>query len=127
MNYLIAPGVPKKYIKIRGLSANGASLLSRVEEIASIVADQYNISQQEIKSKLRKRKYSFPRHIAMWISLRELPISLKDVAIIFGSTDHTTAIHARQTINGFLVSSSDLKEEIESVYEKVKSLKNGQE
>lgn len=127
MNYVMAPGLPKKYRKRIAITSNGIALKPNVDKIVSVVADYYNVSPDELKSKSRERKLSFPRHICIWIALMELPIGLMDIALFFGRTDHTTASHSRDVINDFISTSSDLKEEIESVYAKVKAAKNGKE
>ena len=63
-----------------------------VDVILEAVADYYNISCDEIKSKRRTQKIAHPRQIAMYLSRKMLNLSLPDIGKEF-SRDHSTISH----------------------------------
>lgn len=62
--------------------------------IQELVADYYQLSMEDLKSKRRTQNISFPRQIAMYLSRELTDASLPKIGQEFGGRDHTTVIHA---------------------------------
>lgn len=67
--------------------------------IQRTVADYFNLSSQELKSKKRTRVVAFPRQVAMFIAREVTEYSTTEIGLEFGGRDHTTVMHACQRID----------------------------
>ena len=88
--------------------------------VQKIVADYYNISQDELLSQKRSRGISYPRQIAMYL-LRDLTdLSLPKIGNDFGGRDHTTVLHAVDKIQTDLKNDNELKKIIQELVTRIK-------
>jgi chromosomal replication initiator protein len=62
------------------------------------VAEFFNISLSELKSKSRKKNIALPRQIAIYFARKYTDASLNEIGDAFGGKDHTTVLHAIQKI-----------------------------
>jgi chromosomal replication initiator protein len=69
-----------------------------IEEIQRIVCDHFNIPEDLIRAKNRKKEVALARQISMCLSKRMTSHSLKTIGLHFGGRDHSTVVHAIQTI-----------------------------
>jgi chromosomal replication initiator protein len=70
-----------------------------IEHIQRLVGDHLNVSVEDIKSKTRKREIVQARQISMFFSKKLTNSSLCVIGKHFGNRDHSTVIHACQTVN----------------------------
>jgi chromosomal replication initiator protein len=82
-------------LRCRG-SQNGAR--PPAERILALVAEHFRISPEILRSKSRKREIVFARMVAMTLMCEDTALSLKAIGAQFGGRDHTTVMHARDTI-----------------------------
>lgn len=80
-----------------------------VEYIQKQVADYFQISVGELKSKKRDRYIAFPRQIAMYLCRDILDLPLAKIGEDFGNRDHTTVIHACDKISTSMTSDKELE------------------
>ncbi len=73
-----------------------------IEEIQSEVCNYFNIPDDLLRGKSRKKEIAFARQIAMYLSKEMTRYSLKSIGLHFGGRDHTTVIHAIRTIDHLL-------------------------
>lgn len=73
-----------------------------IEHIQRLVGDHLNVSVEEIKSKTRKREIVQARQISMFFSKKLTNSSLCIIGKHFGGRDHSTVIHACQTVNDLM-------------------------
>ena len=69
-----------------------------IDLIKVAVAEYYNISVNELASKLRTSKITIARHIAMYLSRTLLTASLSQIGNEFGGRDHTTVINGIEKV-----------------------------
>ncbi|MBK6765342.1 MAG: chromosomal replication initiator protein DnaA [bacterium] len=69
-----------------------------VELIQQTVADYFKLSQDALRGKSRKKEIAHARMIAMYLMTELTEHSLKTIGGFFGGRDHSTVIHARDTI-----------------------------
>lgn len=119
MNYIMAPAFPKRFRRNKSLSPSAVLRKPEADEIINKIIAIYGISYYEIMGKCRKRDFVFPRQVCMWILARQKIMKLVDIGILFGGRDHTTAIHARETINDLMDSSREVRREIEEILKKI--------
>jgi chromosomal replication initiator protein len=87
--------------------------------IIEAVSVFYNINNQQLLNKGRKKEVSRARQIAMYLMRTELNASYPGIGEQFGGRDHTTALHAHERISQELGRDDRLKEEIEALLEKI--------
>lgn len=94
-----------------------------VENIQKVVAEQYNISVSDIKSKKRDKKYVIPRQIALYIARELTEYSFPELGNEFGGRDHTTAMHSYEKIQNLLKTDSSLNSTVQMLMRNVKDYK----
>ena len=69
------------------------------EGIIKVVAEHYNIKQEELFNKKRTQNIAFPRQVAMYLCRELADLSYPRIGELFGGRDHTTVIHAYEKIS----------------------------
>lgn len=92
---------------------------NKVEQVQQLVANHYNITVEDMKSKRRMASIAFPRQVAMYICRTELNESFPKIGIEFGGKDHTTVMHSVDKIKKQLKSNKELQIEIAKIIEKI--------
>lgn len=69
-----------------------------IDEIQRIVCDFMNIEEDRVRGKTRKREVVRARQIAMYFCKKYTQHSLKTIGLHFGGRDHSTVIHANNTV-----------------------------
>jgi chromosomal replication initiator protein len=92
---------------------------NKVEQVQQLVANHYNITVEDLKSKRRMASIAFPRQIAMYICRVNLEESFPKIGIEFGGKDHTTVMHSVDKIKKQIKKQPELKEEIDKIVEKI--------
>lgn len=69
-----------------------------VDDIIVIVAEHFNISQNEIYSNNRSRNIAYPRQIAMYLCKKLTSCSVTDIGRMIGNRDHSTVLHGCQKV-----------------------------
>jgi len=91
-----------------------------VDLIQKVVADYFNIRQEDLKAKRRTSSISFPRHIAMYIARELIPdLSLPKIGKEFGGRDHATVIHACSKISKMLPEDNVLQNDVSELIKKI--------
>ncbi|HEX9657035.1 MAG TPA: chromosomal replication initiator protein DnaA [Bacteroidota bacterium] len=69
-----------------------------IEDIQRIVADYFSIPEDLLRAKTRKQEIVSARQIAMFLTKELTNSSLKTIGLHFGGRDHSTVIHAYQSV-----------------------------
>jgi len=69
-----------------------------IETIQRTVCDYFNIPEDLIRAKTRKQEIVSARQIAMYLAKDLTNSSLKTIGLHFGGRDHSTVIHAYQSV-----------------------------
>lgn len=69
-----------------------------LDQIQKIVADYFGFSPDVLRSKTKKKEFVQARQIAMYFCKKFTNASLKTIGLNFGGRDHSTVIHAIQTV-----------------------------
>ncbi len=93
---------------------------SKVEQVLQLVASNYNITVEEMKSKKRVAKIAVPRQIAMYICRTVLEESLPKIGIEFGGKDHTTVMHSVDKIKKEIKNDINLEKEINKIINQIR-------
>ena len=85
------------------------------KEIIKIIADFYNINEESIYEKTRKKEIIKPRQITMYILREDFNISYPSIGEKMGGRDHTTVIHSCEKIKNDLKFDNLLSQEINQI------------
>lgn len=91
-----------------------------IEFIQKLVCDFFTIPIDQIKSKTRKREVVQARQIAMYFAKDLTKSSLKNIGSHFGNRDHSTVIHACQTVNDLMETDKRFKSDVEEISKRIK-------
>lgn len=87
------------------------------EGIIKVVADHYNVKQEELFNKKRTQNIAFPRQVAMYLCRELADLSYPRIGELFGGRDHTTVIHAYEKISNFKNSNLAFQNELQEIIE----------
>lgn len=65
-----------------------------IQKIQRVVAEHYNVSVEDLKSKKRVATIAVPRQIAIYLSRQLTDESFPKIGIEFGGRDHSTVMHS---------------------------------
>lgn len=91
-----------------------------IEFIQKLVCDYFTIPVEMVKSKTRKREIVQARQISMYYAKDLTKSSLKTIGMHFGGRDHSTVIHACQTVNDLMETDKKFKADIEEIGKRIK-------
>jgi chromosomal replication initiator protein len=83
-----------------------------VRKIQEITARFFDISLAELVSNSRKRRYSYPRQLAMYFSRQLTDLSFKEIGKAFHNKDHSTVIYAVKHIREAVDKDSKIRKSI---------------
>ena len=87
------------------------------EGIIKVVANHYNVKQDELFNKKRTQNIAFPRQVAMYLCRELADLSYPRIGELFGGRDHTTVIHAYEKISNFKNSNLAFQNELQEIIE----------
>ncbi len=121
--------VSAEFQKVRPTPAYVAKVLGQIitahkqtvtlESIAKAAAEFYNVPEEELYKKGRKKEIALARQTAMYLARTELDVSLSGVGKHFGGRDHTTVLHAVERIQKDMEKDGRFKEDIVSLRERL--------
>ncbi len=86
------------------------------KDILSAVAKFYDISNQELTGKGRRKELVWPRQITIYLMREEINSSYPTIGEELGGRDHTTAMHAYNKISKEIQNENEkIKQEVESI------------
>lgn len=86
-----------------------------VKDILSITSNYFNISISDLLSTKKKRAYSYPRHLAMYLCRKYTNLSFKEIGSQFGDRDHSTVLYASKQIERSKTQRKEVKEDINNI------------
>jgi chromosomal replication initiator protein len=113
VNLDLAKSILKNFVK------NNSREIS-IEYIQKLVCDYFSIPVEQVKSKTRKREIVQARQISMYYAKDLTKSSLKTIGMHFGGRDHSTVIHACQTVNDLMETDKKFKADIEEIAKRIK-------
>lgn len=91
-----------------------------IDYIQKAVSEYFDVSLDDLKDKTRKKEIVIARQVAMFLSKEYTNHSLKAIGYHFGGRDHSTVIHAVQSVNDMMDTDSNFKHSIEGMRKKLK-------
>jgi chromosomal replication initiator protein len=91
-----------------------------IDFIQKSVSEYFGIHTDELKAKTRKKEIVIARQVAMYFSKEFTNHSLKSIGYHFGGRDHSTVIHAVQTVNDMIETDSGFRNSVNELKKKFK-------
>ncbi|MEO0473310.1 MAG: chromosomal replication initiator protein DnaA [Bacteroidota bacterium] len=90
-----------------------------IDAIQEIVGEYLSIGVDDMKAKTRKRAIVQARQIAMYFAKEMTRHSLKSIGIQFGGRDHSTVIHALQTVADLIATDKYFKQNVQEIRKRI--------
>lgn len=91
-----------------------------IDYIQKTVSDYFKVTQDDLKAKTRKKEIVIARQVAMYFSKDYTNHSLKSIGYHFGGRDHSTVIHAVQSVNDMIDTNAKFRLSIDELKKKLK-------
>lgn len=104
------------------ITANSIENIS-IDIIQKVIADNYQVSVSDLKSKKRDKKFVIPRQIAIYIAREITEISFMELGNEFGGKDHTTMMHAYEKVKDLIKIDPSLNNKIQLYIREIKEHK----
>ena len=92
-----------------------------VDFIQKTVADCFKVELEAMKSKVKKREIVIPRQTAMYFCKRYTQLTLALIGSNFGGRDHSTVIHALESVEDMMKTDPNFKNIVDELTKKFKS------
>lgn len=115
----ITPSVESVKSLLSSVEATSMKQSLTSKQLLEAVGQFYTVSPEKILSKSREKKISYPRQIIMFLMREELKMSYPAIGDELGGRDHTTAMHAYDKINREIENNLKLKQEVESIKQRL--------
>ncbi len=86
-----------------------------VKDIVKTVAHFYNVDEDSIYKKTRRKEIVRPRQVIMYLLREEFNISYPTIGEKLGGRDHTTVIHSYEKIKDAIKRDNSLQQELEQI------------
>ena len=105
--------------KAVGEIATGRQMNISIDYITQIVCSYFEVDENKVREKNRKKEVVLARQVAMFLSKKLTKSSLKTIGLHFGGRDHSTVIHACNSIDQLLSDDNSTKGIVESLRNKI--------
>jgi chromosomal replication initiator protein len=105
---------------VKEIATDRKTITLTIETITKVVCEHLDVAENKIRDKTRKKEIVLARQIAMFFAKELTLSSLKTIGLHFGGRDHSTVIHACNSVeeyNSKDVSFGKILEEIRSKIE----------
>lgn len=97
------------YIQMPSGAAPKPNYVTMPSIIKEIVCNFFGISKQQMDIKTKERDVVFPRQVCMALMRKYTTLSLAGIGARFGGYDHSTVMHAIQTVNNLFDTDEEFK------------------
>ena len=105
---------------LKGTITPTTNFKNDIQKIQRVVAEYYNVTVDDLKSKKRVATIAFPRQIAIYLSRILTDESFPRIGMEFGGRDHSTVIHSVDKIQNEIKNNKQLEDVINELKEKLK-------
>jgi len=111
--------------KLRGADAAGAATAGQltVDTIQLMVAREWGVTPDGLRSKTRTKTLTTPRQVAMYLMRELLGLQLVEIGNAFGGRDHSTVIHSLERAVEMMGEDPAFKRRVEKVREVLETLR----
>ena len=100
---------------LKDYTNTGISEKNNIRKIQKAVAEYFQISVDDMKSKKRSANLAFPRQVAMYLCRQLTDESFPKIGTEFGGKDHSTVMHSCDKIEAEMKVNKELVKTIENI------------
>ena len=86
-----------------------------IDDIIRIVSTHYDVTEQQVKGRLRKREIVLPRQVIMYLADKHIRMPASRIGRCVGGRDHSTVIHSLRLITEKIQQDKDFCCEIQAL------------
>lgn len=90
-----------------------------IDFITKNVCDFFKVEENKVREKNRKKEVVLARQVAMYLSKKMTRSSLKTIGLHFGGRDHSTVIHAYNTVDRTLTDDIKIRDSVDAIKNKI--------
>lgn len=90
-----------------------------IDSIQKIVSEYFQLPVEKLKEKTRKREIVQARQISMYFAKKYTKSSLKLIGLHFGGRDHSTVIHALNTVNDLMSTDKQFNQYVDEIQKRI--------
>ena len=94
-----------------------------ISTIQGIVAREWGVTPDGLKSKTRTKTLTTPRHVGMYLVRELLGSPLVEIGVAFGGRDHSTVIHSLERVTEGMTSDAAFAKRVEKIRSALQSLR----
>lgn len=100
--------------EIKGILKNNTKpkKMMSIKDVVKIVSDFYNIDEDSIYNKTRRKEVVRPRQVVMYLLREDFGISFPSIGDKLGGRDHTTVIHSYEKVKEEVKTDALLSQEV---------------
>ena len=87
----------------------------RPDKIIELFAVHFDLKPEYITGKSRKKQFTEPRQLLMYLLRHEMGISFTEIGKLLGGRDHTTIMHGVEKITSLLPKKEHIREDLSQV------------
>ena len=108
---------PLSLMEIKGLVKNNTKQKKNIsiKDVIKLISEFYNIEEEHVYDKTRKKEVVKPRQVIMYILREDLSVSFPSIGEKMGGRDHTTVIHSYEKVREEMKTNPVLMEEISQI------------
>jgi chromosomal replication initiator protein len=108
---------PLSLLEIKNLIKNNTKPKKNisVKEVIKLISNFYNVNEESVYDKTRKKEVVKPRQVIMYILREDFNVSFPSIGEKMGGRDHTTVIHSCDKVKEDLKTDTTLMEEISQI------------
>jgi chromosomal replication initiator protein len=108
---------PLSLMEIKNLVKNSTKQKKNIsiKDVIKLVSEFYNVDEESVYDKTRKKEVVKPRQVIMYILREDLSVSFPSIGEKMGGRDHTTVIHSCEKVKEEIKTNAVLMEEIAQI------------
>ncbi len=103
---------------VKEIATNRPANIS-IDQITKVVCEFFDVDENKVREKNRKKEVVQARQVAMYLAKKLTNSSLKTIGLHFGGRDHSTVIHAQNSIEEAINTDENMKEIIKNLRNKI--------
>jgi chromosomal replication initiator protein len=86
-----------------------------IDDIIRVISTHYDVTEQQLKGRLRKREIVLPRQVIMYLADKHIRMPASRIGRCMGGRDHSTVIHSLNLITEKIKKDKDFSNEIQAI------------
>ncbi len=99
--------------------STGRQINISIDFITRTVCEYLGVDENKVREKNRKKEVVVARQFAMYLSKKLTKSSLKTIGLNFGGRDHSTVIHAQNSVEQMISEDLQLRETLDNIRSKI--------